>query len=56
MEYELISQRELPDHNARGLLYRHLKTGCEVFHVANEDRENLFAFAFKTVPDRKSVV
>lgn len=50
MNYELLSERELPDHNARGLLYRHLETGCEVFHVANDDRENLFAFGFKTVP------
>lgn len=51
MEYELLSEQELPDHNARGLLYRHKKTGCEVFHVSNDDRENLFAFSFKTVPE-----
>lgn len=50
MEYELLSEEALPDHNARGLLYRHKKTGCEVYHVSNDDRENLFAFAFKTVP------
>ena len=51
MNYELLSERELPDHNARGLLYRHIASGCEVFHITNDDRENLFAFGFKTVPE-----
>ncbi|MFP4302100.1 MAG: insulinase family protein [Spirochaetaceae bacterium] len=56
MNYELLSERELPDHNARGLLYRHIESGCEIFHVANDDRENLFAFGFKTVPEESTGV
>jgi Zn-dependent M16 (insulinase) family peptidase len=30
---------------------RHLRTGLEVFHVINDDVENLFAFAFSTPPE-----
>lgn len=51
MDYELISERELPEYNGRGCFYRHRETGCEVFHIHNDDRENLFAFTFKTVPE-----
>ncbi|MFP4703308.1 MAG: insulinase family protein [Spirochaetaceae bacterium] len=40
----------LPEYRAEGRLYRHDATGCEVYHVHNDDRENLFAFVFKTPP------
>ena len=35
---------------------RHLATGLEVFHLACEDPENLFAFAFRTPPPDDSGV
>ncbi|MDR0623621.1 MAG: insulinase family protein [Treponema sp.] len=36
---------------SRGIWARHQKSGAEVFHVFNDDRENLFAFAFATAPE-----
>ena len=48
--FEFLEEFALPEHHARGLWYRHVNTGAEVFHVANDDPENLFAFAFKTLP------
>lgn len=41
---------QLPEYRATGGWFEHEKSGCEVFHVFNDDEENLFAFAFKTIP------
>lgn len=38
----------LPELKATGILARHERTGAEVFHLLNDDPENLFAFAFAT--------
>ena len=46
--FELISEIPLAEYNAAGFLYRHKRTGCQVFHVKNNDPENLFAFIFQT--------
>lgn len=48
--FQFVDESALPEHRARGVWYRHLKTGAEVYHVRTEDPENLFAFAFKTLP------
>lgn len=48
--FDTISITPLPEYRAEGRLYRHKVTGCEVYHIACEDDENLFAFAFKTPP------
>ncbi|MDR2101242.1 MAG: insulinase family protein [Treponema sp.] len=45
---ELIELKELA---ALGILARHRKSGAQVFHVLNDDPENLFAFAFATAPE-----
>ena len=37
--------------NARGIWVRHIQSGAQVFHVLNDDAENLFAFAFATAPE-----
>jgi Zn-dependent M16 (insulinase) family peptidase len=34
-----------------GIWARHQKSGAQVFHVFNDDPENLFAFAFTTAPE-----
>ncbi len=47
---EIIALDEL---RALGISARHLKTGAQVFHIYNDDPENLFAFAF-TTPSRDS--
>lgn len=46
--FALVSINEIPDCEAQGIYLRHKKTGLEVFHVLNDDSENLFAFAFRT--------
>ncbi|MFW5685512.1 MAG: insulinase family protein, partial [Spirochaetota bacterium] len=48
--FELIDEGALPEYRGRGLWFRHEETGAEVYHVLNDDRENLFGFAFKTLP------
>ena len=42
---------DLDELQAAGIWARHEKTGAEVFHVLNDDSENLFAFAFATSPE-----
>ncbi len=48
--FEQIDEHDLPEYRARGRWFRHAQTGAEVYHAANDDPENLFAFAFKTLP------
>ena len=40
----------LEELNATGVWAKHEKTGAEVFHILNDDSENLFAFTFATSP------
>ena len=40
----------LDEYHGRGIRLRHDRTGLELYHLHNDDRENLFAFAFKTPP------
>ena len=46
--FNLISTTDLPEYNSTGYFYRHKRTGCQVFHIKNNDPENLFAFIFQT--------
>jgi Zn-dependent M16 (insulinase) family peptidase len=51
--FEILDVRELEEFSADGLMVqgiwaRHLKSGAEVFHILNDDEENLFCFAFAT--------
>jgi hypothetical protein len=48
--YEILSESELPEYRCRGTLFRHRKTGCELYRLEAEDEENVFAFAFRTRP------
>lgn len=49
--FSLVDTWNLPDYDGVGVLCRHDATGAEIFHVANEDEENFFAFAFATLPE-----
>ncbi|MFW5695278.1 MAG: insulinase family protein [Alkalispirochaeta sp.] len=49
--YDHIDAREVPDFHGTGHLYRHRASGAQVFHMANDDPENMFAFSFATYPD-----
>jgi Zn-dependent M16 (insulinase) family peptidase len=48
--FQLITNREMREYSSRALHYRHVNTGCQVFHLRNDDQENLFAFTFRTPP------
>ncbi|MDR1972565.1 MAG: insulinase family protein [Treponema sp.] len=45
--FEIIEMTDLEELRAQGIWARHT-SGAQVFHVYNDDRENLFAFAFAT--------
>jgi Zn-dependent M16 (insulinase) family peptidase len=49
--FEILDVVDLEELGAAGIWAKHRKSGAEVFHVCNDDRENLFAFAFATAPD-----
>ena len=46
--FVLISIDDLQDYQSKGVFLRHKRTGLEVYHIVNDDRENTFAFAFRT--------
>lgn len=54
--FTIVSKTQLDEMHAEGILARHCKTGLEVYHIHNDDSENLFAFAFMTPPDNSSGV
>ncbi len=49
--FDLIDVQNVPDCSSKGIFLRHRKTGLEVFHLLNDDKENLFAYAFRTPPE-----
>lgn len=48
--FEVLECRDMPEMNSVGVYARHEITGLEVFHLVNDDEENLFAYAFLTPP------
>lgn len=48
--FTVLKTCEIPEYRSRGFHLSHDKTGAEVFHVFNDDPENLFSFNFKTPP------
>ena len=46
--FEIISKNPLPEFNAVGVYARHKKTGLELYHILNDDDENLFSYNFMT--------
>jgi len=48
--YEIVEANDLPEYRCKGILFRHKKTGCEVYRLETEDEENVFAFTFRTRP------
>jgi len=49
--FSIIETVDLPEMKAKGIWAKHQKCGAEVFHVLNDDSENLFSFAFATSPE-----
>ena len=48
--FQVISRKDLPEYRSTGIRLVHLATGAEVYHLHNEDKENLFSFNFRTPP------
>lgn len=46
----LNSRKQIDEYESTGLLFTHVTTGCQVYHLVNSDAENLFSFIFKTPP------
>ena len=46
--FVLVAVDDLPDYKTSAAFLRHKKTGLEVYHILKDDRENMFAFAFRT--------
>jgi len=49
--FKALSVQELSEYGSTALYLRHIATGLELFHLHNDDRENLFAFVFRTPPN-----
>ena len=54
--FEILENTELPELKARGIYARHRQSGAELFHILNDDEENLFAFAFATAVNNSTGV
>ncbi len=54
--FEYLGSGYCADAKCNGVYLRHKKTGLEVFHLLNDDKENLFMFAFRTVPETSNGV
>jgi len=48
-DFVLLSIDDLKDYKAKGVYLRHKITGLEVYHIIKDDKENLFAYAFRTL-------
>ena len=47
--FKVLSIDELEPFNSDGILFLHEKSGMQIFHMLNEDNENLFSFGFRTL-------
>lgn len=55
--FDIIERKDVPDCYSKGIHLRHKKTGLEVVHLYNkDDKENLCAFCFRTVPENSTGV
>lgn len=54
--FYVIDVTDVKDYKCTGIYLRHKTTGLEVFHLLNNDEENLFSFCFRTpVSDSKGL-
>lgn len=49
--FQVEAVRELGEYRSTGVRLTHVATGAQVYHLANDDRENLFCFSFRTPPE-----
>ncbi len=48
--FKLAGRDDLREYRGEGFFFIHEKTGCQIYHVYNDDEENLFSFNFRTPP------
>ncbi len=46
--FVVVNVEEIADYKSKGVYLRHKTTGLEVYHIVNDDKENLFSFCFRT--------
>lgn len=46
--FTILEKREIPELHAVGIFAEHKKTGLQLFHLLNDDKENWFSFGFST--------
>lgn len=49
--WRVLDIQDMNEYNADGIWLRHEKTGMEIFHLLNDDEENMFSFGFRTIPN-----
>ena len=54
--FEFLDQTYIADCDSQAIHLRHKKTGLEVYHLLNEDKENLCCFSFRTPPETSNGV
>lgn len=54
--FSLVEINKLSEYSATGYLFKHIATGMEVYHVANDDKELFFSYVFNTIPSNNSGV
>ncbi len=47
-DFVVLDVFDVSDYHSTAVHLRHIKTGLEVFHMINDDSENLFSFTFRT--------
>ena len=54
--FNLVKKEYIPLYKAEGFLYKHKRSGMEVFYVASDDKELFFSYAFPTLPSSNNGV
>ena len=49
--FRFISEDRLDEYRSVGRRFVHIETGCDLYHIYNNETENLFSYIFKTVPE-----
>ena len=49
-QFEVLSVDQLDEYRSIAVHLKHIKTGCRVYKIINDDKENLFSFTFRTPP------
>jgi len=54
--FTVVSAKAVPEYRSHGIRLIHEKTRADVYHLINQDTENLFSFNFRTPPSNSTGV